>query len=148
MNSETHSNNKKLKTEELKKEAYRQYCAHISQGIPKKAWKFKHPEISLTWETMEKYIKEEPDTFDPTQKKMAEADALFMWFDYLSQSAKGKNREANVASLQIILRNMFAWDRENPHSKNENTEDLKDSFAKIMHQLNQNQSPHPQKSPQ
>lgn len=64
--------NVKLTTPELKELAYNSYCEHISQGYPKKAWCFKHPHVSLTWETMEKYIKEEPDVFDSIHKEIAE----------------------------------------------------------------------------
>jgi hypothetical protein len=111
--------NKKLTTDELKLEAYAQYCAHIAQGMPKKAWCFRHPTLSLTWETMEKYIKNEPAVFDLTHKKLAEADSLKHWFSYLGDSARGKNKDANVASLQIILRNMHAWDRTDKQDDND-----------------------------
>jgi hypothetical protein len=114
---EGHLINVKLSTEALKLEAYRQYCEHIAQGKPKKAWCFRHPVLSLTWETMEKYIKNEPSIFDSNQKRMAESEGLNLWFSYLGDSAKGKNKDANVASLQIILRNMHGWDK--PDKQNE-----------------------------
>ena len=109
---------KKLKTDELKKEAYRQYCQHIAEGYPKKAWCLRHPDITLTWETMEKYIKEEPGVFDPIQKSASQADSLKLAFQHLWDSARGKNKDANVAALQIILRNMHCWDAKDPASAN------------------------------
>ncbi len=52
--------NKKLKTPELKAEAYRQYCAHIAEGYSKENFWFEHPDLTITWETVETYIKKEP----------------------------------------------------------------------------------------
>ena len=134
-----HQTAKKLTTDDLKLDAYAQYCAHIASGQPKKAWCFRHPTLSLTWETMEKYIKNEPNLFDPLHKRMAEADGLKLWFSYLADSARGKNKDANVASMQIILRNMFMWDRPD-HNNNEG-----DMFAaqfnqeRLLEQLNARQ---------
>lgn len=112
---------KKLVSDEMKREAYKQYCEHIAKGYPRKAWRFRHPDVSITWNTIEKYIKEEPEVFDPIKKEVAAADSLQYWFSYLADSAKGENQKANVASLQIILRNMHAWDAKDPqqqHSDN------------------------------
>ena len=103
--------NKKLSGPELRKEAYDQYCAHIASGKSKRSWVFKHPELTLPWETMEKYIKNEND-FDPTQKKIAEAEGFGSWEEIVSKSAKGTNTKANVASLQMVMRNKFGWDKD------------------------------------
>ena len=51
-------NGAKLTNDTIKAEAYKQYCAHLAKGKKKRTWRFKHPDVSLTWETMEKYIKE------------------------------------------------------------------------------------------
>lgn len=105
-------NAQKLKTPDLRKEAYRQYCAHIAQGYPQDAWCFDHPELTLTSETMEKYIREDPINFDPINKERAKAAGYKMWFDVLSDSAKGINEKASTASLQMIMRNKFKWDKQ------------------------------------
>jgi hypothetical protein len=129
---------KKLPTDELKQDAYAQYCAHIAKGYPKKAWCFEHPTLTLTWETMEKYIKNEPDVFDSSQKKVAESKSLNHWFSYLSASATGANQKANVASLQIILRNMHAWDKADNRA-DDTSSDVATNQEKIMSQLAQRQ---------
>lgn len=109
---------KKLINDDLKRDAYKQYCAHIAKGFPRKAWRFHHPDVSITWNTIEKYIREEPEVFDPIKKEEAAADSLQYWFSFLADSAKGDNQKANVASLQIILRNMHAWDAKDPQQQN------------------------------
>lgn len=105
-------NAQKLKTPDLKQEAYRQYCAHIASGIPQDAWCFDHPQLTLTWETMEKYIREDPINFDPLKKQLARAESYKHWFGVLSDSAKGINEKASTASLQMIMRNKFKWDKQ------------------------------------
>lgn len=102
----------KLKTPDLRLEAYRQYCEHIASGYPKECWDFDHPDISLTWETMEKYIREDPVIFDPIKKKKAESRSYKHWFSVLADSAKGINEKASTASLQMIMRNKFKWDKQ------------------------------------
>ncbi len=105
------NNGAKLKTEELKKEAYAQYCAHLAKGKSKKSWCFEHPNLTLTWESMERYIKEDEMVFDPLQKKVAEIKGYNKWEEIAELSAQGKNK-ANTASLQMVMRNKFGWDKE------------------------------------
>jgi len=126
--------NQKLTTPELKKEAYEQYCAHIAKGYTKKSWRFKHPDMSLTWETMEKYITQEPDVFDPIHKQIAECDSLYYWETVLNDSATGKNRKANTASLQIVMRNKFEWDTLNKPKEDVNSE-ASMAAAQVLNQL-------------
>lgn len=107
----------KLTNDELKREAYKQYCEHIAKGYPQDAWYFEHPDVSICAETLESYFKREPEkcvpggVFDPENKKIARCKNMMGWFDVLSGSAKGTNKEANVASLQMIMRNVHGWDK-------------------------------------
>lgn len=105
------NNAKKLKTPELKKEAYRQYCEHLSKGKSKKSWCFEYEGIFLLWETMEKYIAEDPINFDPMKKRAAEIRGYNHWEDFTEECAKGQNKGV-VPALQMIMRNKFGWDRE------------------------------------
>lgn len=105
-------NAKKLKTNELKMEAYKSYCAHLAKGKAKKSWYFQHPDLCLLWETMEKYIREEPTVFDPIQKEIAWAQGYQLWEGVVEDSATGANEKANTASLQMLMRNKYLWDKE------------------------------------
>ena len=107
----------KLRTDELKIEAYRQYCEHLSKGKSKRSFVFKHPELTLTWETMEKYLKYDK-VFDPIHMEVAMAESFAHWEEIVSASAVGKNKDANTASLQMVMRNKFGWDaRERAHEQ-------------------------------
>ena len=107
----------KLKTPELKKMAYEQYCAHLASGKAKKSWYFEHPDMMLTSETMEKYIAEEPNNFPAIQKEMAWCKGYQRWEKVVEDSAEGHNKDANTASLQMLMRNKYLWDKENPGQK-------------------------------
>jgi beta-mannanase len=102
---------KKLTTLELKEEAYRQYCAHLAKGKSKRSWCFEHEDMILTWETMEKYIAADKEVFDPIKKQAAEIKGYYKWEEIAELSAEGKN-QANTASLQMVMRNKFSWDKE------------------------------------
>lgn len=100
-----------LKTDELKLQAYRQYCAHIASGREKKSWKFQHPDLKCTWQTMERYIKENPIVLDPIEKQFAEADSLAVWEEKGLKMMHGEMK-AETALYQMFMRNKFGWDKE------------------------------------
>ena len=99
----------KLKSSEIRQEAYRQYCEHIASGRPKKEWKFKHKHLSCTQETMEKYLRDQSE-FDPIHKECAEAEsaATPIGKEIVDDSALGKN-DFDVPTLRAIMRNKFCW---------------------------------------
>lgn len=121
----------KLYTPELRALAYKSYCEHLSKGKSKKSWIFKHEDISLTWETFEKYIKEYAHEFDSEEKKVAEAEGFNHWEGIVEDSAKGTNKDANTASLQMLMRNKYGWD------KNEKNSDvpINPQFEALMMQI-------------
>jgi len=106
----------KLTTSKLKKMAYEQYCAHLAKGKSKRSWCFEHPDLTLTFETMEKYILNDRE-FAPLQKKIAEIKGYYVWEQVVEDSARGVNKDANTASLQMLMRNKFGWDKENSLQK-------------------------------
>jgi hypothetical protein len=102
----------KLKTSELRKEAYRQYCEYIGGGGSKEEWYFEHTEITLTHQTMEKYIEEDPIEFPPHHKLIAEAKSYQHWVGLGKQMMLGKVEKCQPAIYQMFMRNKFGWDKE------------------------------------
>lgn len=102
---------KKLKTPELKEEAYKQYCEYLASGRSKEGWYFEHPELTLTWETMEKYIREEPQVFESYKKRVAEAKSFKEWETKGTDMLHGKMK-AETGLYQMFMRNKFGWDKE------------------------------------
>jgi len=125
---------KKLTTPELRKMAYDSYCAHFADGQSRDTWFFEHPDLDLTAKTMDKYIRESPSEFPPSQLEKAFAKGQLIWEKVVQESANGKNRKANTASLQMWMRNRFKWDRPDlrPEYVNETAAQAQD---KLMNQL-------------
>lgn len=105
-------NGVKLKNPNLRQEAYRQFCEHLSKGKSKKSFVFKHPTLTCLWETIDKYIKENPIEFPPIHMEVAKAQGYAYWEQVVEDGAKGINKDINPACLQMKMRNQFKWDKE------------------------------------
>lgn len=119
----------KLRNPDLIKEAFFSYCEHLKSGYPKEAWVFKKEGKPLcSYQTIEKYIEEMPDDFKTIHMVEAEAERYKLWFTNVSESALGTNKDANTASLQMIMRNMFGWDKRSSVDENQspNCDEIKD----------------------
>ncbi|NJL54133.1 hypothetical protein HC928_02455 [bacterium] len=105
----------KIKDPELRQEAYRQYCAHLSKGFSKQGWKFVHPHDplkSLTHRTMERYLSENPTEFPPILKEMAEADSFRIFEEHGLRLMRGEYKGGSPETWKTIMRNKFGWDKE------------------------------------
>jgi hypothetical protein len=105
----------KLKDPDLRQEAYRQYCEHIASGLPMKAWFFEHPTDptkSLSYKTMERYMRENPNEFPPSLKEAAQSKSYAKWFKEGGKLMVGEYRYGSPHTWATIMRNMFQWDRE------------------------------------
>lgn len=105
------SNGVKLKDPDIRQEAYRKYCEHIAKGKSKKSFVFISENYSCHWQTLESYIKDKVE-FDPLQMELAYHQGYARWEQVAEDSAEGLNKDANTASLQMIMRNKFDWDKE------------------------------------
>ena len=104
-------NAKKLRDHDIKQQAYKQYCEHLAKGKTKKSWFFKHPELTCTSETFEKYLEDEVE-FDPIHLKVAYCEGYQKWEKVLEDGATGENPDVNPACLQMIMRNKYGWDKQ------------------------------------
>lgn len=124
-----HDLSKKLKTDELQREAYIKYCKHIADGYPKKTFSYVNDELSITSETMEKYIKENKDSpnFDPLLMQISEARAFKLWFDEGKKMMTGAYKNGSPMTWQVIMRNMFrkyGWDIEQKEMRSNSQPDM------------------------
>lgn len=118
----------KLKIPEIRQQAYLQYCQWIAEGKPKKAWCFEHPKFTCSYRTMDKYIAENPDEFPPIHKEISECKGYALWFQRGVDMLTGESKNCQPAVYQMIMRNMFDWDKENSGQK-ETTEPLVKTMA-------------------
>ena len=105
-------NGVKLKSPEVRKEAYRQYCEYISGGGTKEAWTFEHPDLTCTHKTIEKYMRENPLEFPPIHMDMAESKSYEHWLGLGKQMMLGRIEKCQPAIFQMFMRNKFDWDKD------------------------------------
>jgi hypothetical protein len=120
----------KIKDPELRQLAYKSFCEHIAKGRAIDSWYFEHPEATLSYKTMLKYIKDEEE-FPPEQREIAKAKGYAHWEKVVEDSAIGINKDANTASLQMLMRNKFGWDK-NTHKPTEDTGELAVGYEKMI----------------
>ncbi len=130
---------KKLTSDELKRKAFESYLAHMAKGKSKKSWWFDHEDITLTWQTMDTYIKNEPQVFSSIQIEAAKSKGYNLWEQVVEDSAKGINKDANTASLQMLMRNKYEWDKQDAAPKSTN-ETLVEKFLDKMDMLDEKPS--------
>lgn len=110
----------KLHTSELKQEAYRQYCKHLEDGNPKEAFCYddpNDPDLFITFQTMDKYIKEDPVEFPPIKMERALNKRYQHWFNEGKTIMKGGYPGGSPVVWQTIMRNIFKdqkWDAKDP----------------------------------
>ena len=150
--SKGNQNGVKLKDSDIRQAAYKAYCEHLAKGKSKRSFVFRHPEFSCHYLTLESYMKDKIE-FDPLQMELAYHEGYARWEQVAEDSAEGLNKDANTASLQMIMRNKFDWDKDRTDKENVNVEKFKvigDLFerldalqsAKLLAQLKASNSSH------
>jgi hypothetical protein len=120
-----------LKDPKIRQKAYKLFCDHLAKGKSIKSWCYEDDEgNSCTWGTMLSYIKDSPHEFDPIKKELAEIKGYNRWEEVAEASAEGKNKRANTASLQMVMRNKFGWDKEEKN-KDKQIVDLENDLKSV-----------------
>ena len=100
-----------LKDPNIRQIAYKSYCDHIALGKSKDSWYFEHEDLTCTYKTFQKYIKNEIE-FPPIKREIAECKGYQKWESIAENSATGADKKkSNTASLQMVMRNKFGWDK-------------------------------------
>ncbi len=108
-------NGTKLKQPDHRKMAYEQYCAHLAAGYSKKSWCYRHPTDitkSLTYQTMERYMEENPIEFNPLLMEMANCDGMKYFEDEGRKLMQGRYKNGSPEVWKSCMRNKFNWDKE------------------------------------
>lgn len=118
-------NGTKLKDPDIRQVAYQQYCEWVARGKSMKSFCFEHEQLTCTYRTLDKYIEDDPIEFPPIKMEMAKCKGYNRWEQVVEDSAEGKNKDANTASLQMLMRNKFSWDKEEKGSDNKPSDPIK-----------------------
>jgi len=109
----------KITDKDLRQDAYKQLCKWIGEGKSYKSYVYYAGEVSVTGETIEEWARNNPIEFDPRKREIAHAMAYQWWENVLKESALGMNPHGNTATLQMIMRNKFGWDKRDGSSQSE-----------------------------
>mgnify|MGYP001601852504 CR=1 FL=1 len=132
-------NNKLVKFPLECQRAYKEYCHWLSQGNSVEAWSYLGKETTLTYKTMEKYIREYPDDFPPIHKEVALTQSLKVWEDRGLSMMLGQIEKSQPAIFQMFMRNKFGWDKQDQLPKQTN-ETLVEKFLDKLDKLDDKKS--------
>jgi hypothetical protein len=118
----------KLKDPEIRQRAFEAYLAWIADGKAKASFTFDDGQNQCSWSTIDRYLKKFSEEFDPEKLIYAKAKGYAKWEQICEDSAKGINQKANTATLQMIMRNKFDWDKKEMF-RDENKEKILDSLV-------------------
>lgn len=114
-----------LPTEELRKKVYQLYFDWIEQGCSPDTFTYKDKEYRCCGRTIVRYFERFPDELSLEHKEYAEAKGYAVWEKIVMESAQGINDRANTASLQMVMRNKYGWDKNEKEKPTVNVEGLK-----------------------
>lgn len=107
----------KLTTPELRQKVFEHYLRHIEKGKDKKRWYYDEDGITLIYESLTYYFERYPEEFDSDKRGMAENKGFQIWEEVCEQTAKGKDKEASIPALNMVMRNKYGWDKEDKSDK-------------------------------
>ena len=113
-------NGLKLKDPDVRQQAFNEYCEWLAKGKSSRSFTFESDLLSCTGQTIESYIKNNPTEFPSYKKEIAFNKGLAKWEMVVEESADGKNKDANTASLQMLMRNKYGWDRKEKEAEKTN----------------------------
>lgn len=125
------TNGTALKDPEERQKAYRSFCQNIADGYPVAAWSYRNGEHKCHWQTMVRYIEENPLEFEVFLKEESHSISYKKWFDRGIKLTDGEMKgNPSPQTWATIMRNMFDWDKD---SKSKETFDT--TKFKILEQF-------------
>lgn len=133
MSLQGNQNGVALKDPAIRQKAYNLFCEHLALGKSVKSWYYEDELGNMCcWETMVSYIEKYPIEFQPIKRKVAETKGYQRWEAIAEASATGENEKANTASLQMVMRNKFGWDKKEEPTVDAQVASSMDSFIKLV----------------
>jgi hypothetical protein len=110
-------NRLKVKSEESQKVVYEIYCQWLAAGRDKRGFVCEYidengKENSVTYQTVENYVKKNPSVLDPHKQVCAESKGFACWEYTGIKMLNGEVKGCQPAIYQIFMRNKYGWDKE------------------------------------
>lgn len=97
--------------------AIHKFLEWLAMGKAVKSFAYKDETDICSWSTVVKYMKDKEFLNKhgleslPEHKEYSKSMGYQIWEEECERSAKGENEKSNTASLQMIMRNKFGWDK-------------------------------------
>lgn len=125
---------KALTDDEHKHLAFKSFCNHVANGKVIQSWSYENGEFMCCYKTMQKYMQENTKDFPTIKFNAALAAGYRKWENVCDDSAEGSNRKANVASLNMLMRNKYGWDKREDKDQPATQSDVKEVMDLIKKQ--------------
>ena len=111
--------------------AYQSYCDHLAKGRFKESWRYVNEDTGSHWtyKSIDKWMRD-ANEFAPEKLEVANAEGFAFFEKILLDSCSGVNTKANVASLQMTMRNKYGWDKID--RREVNAPEVLASYEKVM----------------
>ena len=104
-------NARKLHDPGVKQEAFEKYLAHLRSGMPKDAFAYETEDACVNHQMIDKMMADNPSEFPPHKRAAAENERYNNWLNRGLNMMDGKVPHCEPAIYQMMMRNMFKWDR-------------------------------------
>jgi hypothetical protein len=138
--------------------AIAEFLKWLEMGKSVKSFSYQDPEDEneiCSWASVVRYMKD-PDFIKehglhclPEQKERAKSKGYAIWEKHVEDSAIGLNEKANTASLQMIMRNKFGWDKKDdvPEEVDEEHHKPFETVGNFLRAITQSKQADPNKAP-
>ncbi len=104
--------------------AIHKFLEWLAMGKAVKSFAYKDEIDICSWETVVSYMEDKEFLKEhgleslPEHKAHSKSIGYQIWETECERSAKGENEKSNTASLQMIMRNKYGWDKRKEDSDN------------------------------
>lgn len=113
----------KLTTQGERMHCFERFLEHLRQGYPKRSFSYSNGIVRVSGKSMDNYIKNYPLDFPYEQVEAAMAEGEQKWINRGIDMMLGKcEGKIYPALYQILMRNIYSWDKEKLDTKTVRTE--------------------------
>lgn len=98
--------------EDEQKQMFDSYLEHLARGKSARSFTFRGKHLTGMYQAAEALPKHFPERFKKIDIEIAKTLGFSKWEQVVADSAVGDNTRANTASLQMLMRNRYDWDRQ------------------------------------
>jgi hypothetical protein len=98
--------------EDEQQQMFNSYLEHLARGKSARSFTFRGKHLTGMYQAAESLPKNFPERFKKVDIEIAKTLGFSKWEQVVADSAVGDNTRANTATLQMLMRNRYDWDRQ------------------------------------